>query len=169
MVEIGGKPILWHIMNIYAAHGFKEFVVACGYKASVIKEYFMTFRSLNADFTVDLANDSIEVHSGHAEPWKVTLIDTGPDTYTGGRLKRVADHIDDTFCFTYGDGVSDVDIRGSIDFHRRHGKLCTMTAVQPPGRFGYFELGEDHEQRAAGHGEKGSGATTAGEPPRSTI
>lgn len=149
MVEIGNRPILWHIMKLYSAAGIDEFVICLGYKGWMIKEFFAHYYLRAADFTVDLANDSIEVHNGHAEPWKVTLIDTGPDTYTGGRLKRVAEHIDDTFCFTYGDGVSDVDIRGSIEFHRAHGKLCTMTAVQPPGRFGYFELGEDHEQITA--------------------
>jgi len=146
MVEIGNRPILWHIMKLYSAAGIDEFVICLGYKGWMIKEFFAHYYLRSADFTVDLANDSIEVHSGHAEPWKVTLIDTGPETYTGGRLKRVAEHLDDTFCFTYGDGVSDVDIRGSIDFHRQHGKLATMTAVQPPGRFGYFELGDDHAQ-----------------------
>jgi glucose-1-phosphate cytidylyltransferase len=149
MVEIGNRPILWHIMKLYAAAGIDEFVVCLGYKGWMIKEFFAHYFLRSADFTVDLATDSVEIHRPHAEPWKVTLIDTGPDTYTGGRLKRVAEHIDDTFCFTYGDGVSDVDIKGSIDFHRRHGKLATMTAVQPPGRFGYFELGDDHAQVAS--------------------
>ncbi len=146
MVEIGNRPILWHIMKLYSAAGVDEFVVCLGYKGWMIKEFFAHYYLRSADFTVDLAKDSIEVHRTHAEPWKVTLIDTGPDTYTGGRLKRVAEYVDDTFCFTYGDGVSDVDIQGSIDFHRQHGKLATMTAVKPPGRFGYFELGDDHAQ-----------------------
>ncbi len=146
MVEIGSKPILWHIMKLYSAAGINDFVICLGYKGGMIKEYFAQYFARNADFTIDLSSNSLEVHKSHAEPWRVTLVDTGPDTYTGGRLKRVAQHIDDTFCFTYGDGVCDVDIKETVKFHRDHGKLATMTTVRPPGRFGYFELGDDHSQ-----------------------
>jgi glucose-1-phosphate cytidylyltransferase len=138
MIEIGGKPILWHIMKLYSAHGVNDFVICCGYKGYVIKEYFANYFLHMSDITFDMANNRMEVHQQKAEPWKVTLVDTGEDTLTGGRLKRVADYIkdEDAFCFTYGDGVSDVDIRASIDFHRRGGKLATVTAVRPPGRYG---------------------------------
>ena len=146
MVEVGQRPILWHIMKLYSAAGVNEFVICLGYKGGMIKEFFSQYYVRNTDFTIDLATNEVDVHKNLTDPWKVTLVDTGPDTYTGGRLKRVADYLDDTFCFTYGDGVSDVDIQASIDFHRSHGKLATMTTVRPPGRFGYFELGDDHHQ-----------------------
>ena len=142
MVEIGGKPILWHIMKSYSAHGINDFVICCGYKGYVIKEYFANYFLHTSDVTFDMKNNTMEVHTRHAEPWKVTLVDTGDDTLTGGRLKRVKEYVrdDDLFCFTYGDGVSDVDIGALIVFHQAHGKLATLTAVQPPGRFGALNL-----------------------------
>ena len=142
MVEIGGRPILWHIMKIYSSHGINDFVVCCGYKGYVIKEYFANYFLHMSDVTFDIAGNSMEVHERYAEPWRVTLVDTGDDTMTGGRLKRVAPYIrdDDAFCFTYGDGLSDVNIGASIDFHRQHGRLATVTAVLPPGRYGAIEL-----------------------------
>lgn len=138
MIEIGGKPILWHIMKGYAAHGVNEFVICCGYKGYVIKEYFANYFLHNSDVTFDMASNRIEVHEKNPEPWRVTLVDTGEDTMTGGRLKRVSEYLagEDAFCFTYGDGVADVDIAASIAFHRAHGRLATVTAVLPPGRFG---------------------------------
>lgn len=141
MIEIGGKPILWHIMKLYSAHGVNDFVICCGYKGYLIKEYFANYFLHMSDVTFDMANNQMEVHQQKAEPWKVTLVDTGEDTLTGGRLKRVADYIKDeeAFCFTYGDGVSNVDIRASIEFHQHHGKLATITAVLPPGRYGALE------------------------------
>ena len=140
MIEVGGKPIIWHIMKMYAAHGINEFIVCCGYKGYVIKEYFANYFLHQSDVTIDLANNSIEVHHKKAEPWKVTLVDTGEETQTGGRLKRVADYIDGDFCMTYGDGVGSVDLTALIQYHQSHGKLATMTAVQPPGRFGALQL-----------------------------
>ena len=140
MIEVGSKPILWHIMKMYSAHGINEFVVCCGYKGYVIKEYFANYFLHQSDVTIDMANNSIEVHHKKAEPWKVTLVDTGEQTQTGGRLKRVADYIDGDFCMTYGDGVGSVDLTALLKFHRDHGKLATMTAVQPPGRFGALQL-----------------------------
>lgn len=141
MVEIGGKPILWHIMKAYSAHGVNDFVICCGYKGYVIKEYFANYFLHMSDVTFDMASNQMEVHYRNAEPWKVTLIDTGDETLTGGRLKRVAKYIQDEpeFCFTYGDGVSSLDITSLIIFHRNHGKLATVTAVQPPGRYGALE------------------------------
>lgn len=140
MVEIGGKPILWHIMKIYAAHGLTDFIVCCGYKGYLIKEYFANYFLHMSDVTIDLSKNSIEVHQKKAEPWRVTLVDTGETTQTGGRLRRVRDYIDGEFCMTYGDGVGSIDVRELIKFHRAHGKKATMTAVQPPGRFGALEL-----------------------------
>ncbi|MBC3870274.1 glucose-1-phosphate cytidylyltransferase [Undibacterium oligocarboniphilum] len=141
MIEIGGHPILWHIMKSYSAHGVNEFVICCGYKGYMIKEYFANYFLHMSDVTFDMQHNRMEVHERHAEPWKVTLVDTGEDTMTGGRLKRVSRYIenDDAFCFTYGDGVSDVDIAASIAFHRQHGKDATVTAVLPPGRYGALE------------------------------
>lgn len=138
MVEIGGKPILWHIMKIYSHHGVNEFVICLGYKGYVIKEYFANYFVHTSDVTMHLAEDRMEVHRRHAEPWHVTLVDTGDVTMTGGRLKRVAQYLDqnEPFCFTYGDGVADVDVTQSIAFHKQHGSLATVTAVVPPGRFG---------------------------------
>ena len=142
MIEIGGKPILWHIMKMYSAHGLNEFVVCCGYKGYVIKEYFANYFLHMSDVTFDMTDNRMEVHERNAEPWKVTLVDTGETTMTGGRLKRVRDYLDaeDDFCFTYGDGVSDVDIGALIGFHRSHGKWATVTGVKPPGRYGALQL-----------------------------
>ncbi|WNB77130.1 glucose-1-phosphate cytidylyltransferase [Methylomonas koyamae] len=142
MIEIGGKPILWHIMKIYSAHGINEFIVCCGYKGYVIKEYFANYFLHMSDVTFDMQKNEMEVHHRYAEPWRVTLIDTGDDTMTGGRLKRVAAYLQNetAFCFTYGDGVADVDVSASIRFHHSHGKLATVTAVQPAGRYGALDL-----------------------------
>jgi glucose-1-phosphate cytidylyltransferase len=142
MIEIGGKPILWHIMKIYSAHGVDDFVICCGYKGYLIKEYFANYFLHMSDVTFDMARNEMQVHQKNAEPWRVTLVDTGEDSMTGGRLKRVAAYVtdEDAFCFTYGDGVADVDITASIAFHRSHGHLATVTAVQPPGRYGALQL-----------------------------
>lgn len=144
MVPIGGRPILWHIMKIYAAHGITEFIVCCGYKGYVLKEYFSNYFLHQSDVTFDLSKNSVEIHNTATEPWRVTLVDTGRDTMTGGRLKRVYEHIQDqeAVCFTYGDGVADIDIAASIDQHRRLGKLVTVTSVVPPGRFGSLQVDE---------------------------
>ena len=145
MIEIGGRPILWHIMKLYSAHGVNEFIICCGYKGYVIKEYFANYFLHMSDVTFDMTNNTMAVHQQNAEPWKVTLVDTGDDTLTGGRLKRVTDYVKDeeAFCFTYGDGVSDVDIGATIRFHQQHAKLATVTAVQPPGRYGALERSGD--------------------------
>ncbi len=145
MIEIGGRPILWHIMKIYSAYGVKDFIICCGYKGYVIKEYFANYFLHMSDVTFDMAKNQMEVHQRHAEPWRVTLVDTGDDTLTGGRLKRVADYVKDeeTFCFTYGDGVADIDITAQIAFHRQHGKMVTVTAVHPPGRYGALDMEGD--------------------------
>jgi glucose-1-phosphate cytidylyltransferase len=142
MIEIGGRPLLWHIMKIYSAHGIDDFVICCGYKGYLIKEYFANYVLHMSDITFDMAGNTMEVHQQHAEPWRVTLVDTGDDTMTGGRLKRVVDYVkgEDESCFTYGDGVADVDVTASIAFHRSHGKLATVTAVAPPGRYGALQL-----------------------------
>lgn len=144
MVEIGGKPILWHIMKTYSAHGIHEFIVCCGYKGYVVKEFFANYFLHTSDVTIDLAKNAVEVHDSKSEPWKVTLVDTGENTMTGGRLKRVARYLDpsERFCMTYGDGVSDVDITGLIRFAKEQGTLATLTAVQPAGRFGKLEFNE---------------------------
>jgi glucose-1-phosphate cytidylyltransferase len=144
MVEIGGKPILWHIMKIYAAHGIDEFVVCLGYRGYMIKEYFANYYLHTCDVTFDIAGNAMEVHRSEAEPWKVTLVDTGEATNTGGRLRRVLSYLNgEDFCFTYGDGVGDVDVGALIDHHREHGKLATITAVQPGGRFGALTIADD--------------------------
>lgn len=144
MIEIGGRPILWHIMKLYGHYGITEFVICCGYKGYVIKEYFKNYFLHMSDVTLDMSDNNMEVHQQNAEPWRVTLVDTGELTQTGGRLKKVADHIgDDTFCLTYGDGVSDVDIGALVAFHEANGREATVTAVQPAGRFGAIELLED--------------------------
>lgn len=142
MIEIGGKPILWHIMKMYSSHGINDFVICCGYKGYVIKEYFANYFLHMSDVTFDMVGNEMEVHQQKAEPWRVTLVDTGEETMTGGRLKRVASYLKDeeAFCFTYGDGVSDVDLGKVIGFHKSHGKLATVTAVSPPGRYGALEL-----------------------------
>jgi glucose-1-phosphate cytidylyltransferase len=143
MIEIGGRPILWHIMKIYLAHGLRDFVICCGYKGYMIKEYFANYALHMSDVTIDMEKNSIEVHQKKAEPWRVTLVDTGEATQTGGRLKRISEYIDDDFCMTYGDGVGSVNITELIAFHRQHRKLATMTATQPPGRFGALRI-EEH-------------------------
>ncbi|MBX2865930.1 MAG: glucose-1-phosphate cytidylyltransferase [Leptolyngbyaceae cyanobacterium MAG.088] len=141
MVEIGGKPILWHIMKIYSHHGITDFVVCCGYKGYVIKEYFANYFLHMSDVTFDMRFNQMNVHAGKAEPWRVTLVDTGDNTMTGGRLKRVKEHLgSEDFCFTYGDGVSNVNVTELIEFHKQQGTLATLTAVQPPGRFGAISL-----------------------------
>jgi len=154
LVEIGGMPILWHIMKIYAAHGLTDFIVCCGYKGHLIKQYFRDSFYRTGDFTLDLASNSIEMHRAETEPWKVTLADTGLDTMTGGRLARVRDYIgDETFCLTYGDGVTDLDITKTIEFHRAQGTKATVTAVQQPGRFGALDL-SGHDTLVKGFREK---------------
>ena len=142
MIEIGGKPILWHIMKIYSTFGIHEFVICCGYRGYVIKEYFANYFLHMSDVTFDMVDNRMEVHERKAEPWRVTLVDTGEETLTGGRLKRVREHLidEEAFCFTYGDGVGDIDIGALIAFHSDHGKLATVTAVRPPGRFGALML-----------------------------
>jgi glucose-1-phosphate cytidylyltransferase len=142
MVEVGGKPILWHIMKMYSAHGVNDFIICCGYKGYVIKEYFANYFLHMSDVTFDLNENTMEVHHKRAEPWKVTLVDTGDNSMTGGRLKRVAKYLqdDEAFCFTYGDGVGDMNIAETIDFHKKNGKLATLTATYPPGRFGALDI-----------------------------
>jgi glucose-1-phosphate cytidylyltransferase len=145
LVEIGGMPILWHIMKIYSAHGINDFIICLGYKGYLIKEYFANYFLHMSDVTFDIAENKMEVHQHSAEPWRVTLVDTGENTMTGGRLKRVRDYLDnDEFCFTYGDGVGNVDITRLISFHKERGTLATLTAVQPPGRFGALNM-EQHK------------------------
>jgi glucose-1-phosphate cytidylyltransferase len=140
MVEIGGRPILWHILKIYSSHGINDFVICAGYKGYVIKEYFANYFLHMSDVTFDMKENRMEVHSKRSEPWRVTIVDTGDDTLTGGRLKRVAPYVDGTFCMTYGDGVADVNVTESIEYHRKQGLKATLTAVQPSGRFGALGL-----------------------------
>jgi glucose-1-phosphate cytidylyltransferase len=148
MIEIGAKPLLWHVMKIYSAHGIDEFVVCLGYRGYVIKEYFANYYLHMGDVTFDMKDNRMEVHQSGAEPWKVTLIDTGPDTMTGGRLKRVLPYVEgEEFCFTYGDGVADVDLGALLDFHRAGDRLATVTAVQPSGRFGALDIEGDEIRR----------------------
>jgi glucose-1-phosphate cytidylyltransferase len=145
MIEVGGMPILWHIMKSYSFHGVNDFIICCGYKGYIIKEYFNNYFLHMSDVTLHMKDNSVEVHQNNIEPWTITLIDTGEETMTGGRLKRVYDYIKDeeAFCFTYGDGVSDIDISKLINYHKSHGKLATLTAVRPPGRFGALKLTKD--------------------------
>jgi glucose-1-phosphate cytidylyltransferase len=157
MIEIGGKPILWHIMKIYSHYGINDFVVCCGYKGYVIKEYFANYFLHMSDVTFDMSRNSMEVHQRYVEPWKVTLVNTGEETLTGGRLRRVREHLgSEPFCFTYGDGLSDVDIGELIRFHRAHGRLATVTAIQPPGRYGALDMDGDavasFKEKPAGDG-----------------
>jgi glucose-1-phosphate cytidylyltransferase len=155
MVEIGGKPVLWHIMKIYSAHGVKDFVICLGYKGYVVKEYFANYFLHMSDVTFDMKDNKMEVHQRHAEPWRVTLVDTGEATMTGGRLKRAREYVgDETFCFTYGDGLSNVDITKLIAFHRQRKTIATITAVQPPGRFGALDV---EKNRITGFREKPQG------------
>lgn len=143
MVEIGGRPILWHILKIYSAHGIDDFVICAGYKGYIIKEYFANYFLHMSDVTFDMANNSMEVHQKKAEPWRVTIIDTGDETMTGGRIKRIAPYVDGTFCCTYGDGVGDVDVTALVAHHRKNGLRATLTGVQPPGRFGALDIVEE--------------------------
>jgi glucose-1-phosphate cytidylyltransferase len=157
MIEIGGKPILWHLMKIYSRYGINDFVICLGYKGYVIKEYFANYFLHMSDVTFDMEHNRMEVHEKNAEPWRVTLIDTGQDTLTGGRLRRVKDYIgDETFCFTYGDGLADVNIDTLIQFHRSQGKAATLTAIQPPGRYGALNIAGDavldFQEKPAGDG-----------------
>jgi glucose-1-phosphate cytidylyltransferase len=160
MIEIGGKPILWHIMKMYSTHGVNDFIICCGYKGYLIKEYFANYFLHMSDVTFDIASNSMEVHERKAEPWRVTLVDTGENTLTGGRLKRVAEYVNNekAFCFTYGDGVSDIDISESINFHQQHGRLATITSVQPPGRYGALKYSSNglitgFKEKPGGDGE----------------
>ena len=164
MIEIGGKPILWHIMKMYSKHGINEFVICCGYKGYVIKEYFSNYFLHMSDVTFNLIDNSVEVHVQNAEPWRITLVDTGESTMTGGRLKRVSQYIknEEAFCFTYGDGVSDVNISQSITFHRQHGKLATVTSVQPPGRYGAIQYNSDGQVTSFTEKPRGDGGMING-------
>jgi len=159
MVEIGGMPILWHIMKIYSHYGYNDFIVCLGYKGFVIKEYFANYFLHKSDVTIDLKDNSIKIHDSQAEPWKVTLVDTGNDSMTGGRIKRIQPHIgNESFMLTYGDGVSNINIRELVEFHKNSGKLCTVTSVQPTGRFGALDLGNDMSVRSFLEKPKGDGA-----------
>jgi len=158
MIEIGGRPILWHIMKIYSSHGINDFIICAGYKGYVIKEYFANYFLHMSDVTFDMSRNSLEVHHRKAEPWRVTVVDTGDETMTGGRLARVRPYLhDQTFCFTYGDGVADIDVTESIEFHRRSGSTATLTAVQPPGRYGALLFTADDNTRVASFQEKPEG------------
>lgn len=159
MVEVGGKPILWHIMKIYSAHGLNDFIICCGYKGYMIKQYFSNYFLYMSDVTFDIKRNKMLVHNNGVEPWRVTLVDTGGETMTGGRLRRVREHIgDQTFCLTYGDGVSDVNIKKLISYHRKQKTLATLTAIHPPGRFGAFSL-EPSENRISNFKEKPTGGS----------
>ena len=163
MVEIGGMPILWHILKTYSSHGVNDFIICCGYKGYVIKEYFANYFLHMSDVTFDMQANSMHVHQKRAEPWKVTLVDTGDTSATGGRLLRVADHVrgEEAFCLTYGDGIGDIDITASLDFHRRHGKAATVTATFPPGRFGALDI-RDNQVRSFQEKPRGDGAMING-------
>lgn len=159
MVEVGGMPLLWHIMKIYAAHGFNDFIVCLGYKGYIIKEYFANYFLHRSDVTIDMSNNSIKVHDSYAEPWKITLVDTGNDSMTGGRIKRIQPHVgNEPFMLTYGDGVGDVNITELVKFHKEHGKYCTVTAVQPSGRFGALNITQDQKVESFMEKPKGDGA-----------
>jgi len=159
MVEIGGKPILWHIMKIYSSYGFNDFVILCGYKGYIIKEYFAHYFLHMADMTVDMTSNTITHHDNHAEPWKVTMVDTGLDTLTGGRIKRVQKYIgNEPFMLTYGDGVADIDINKLVEFHKSHGKLITMTSVLPEGRFGALNINNSNMVNSFQEKPKGDGS-----------
>jgi glucose-1-phosphate cytidylyltransferase len=163
MIEVGGRPILWHIMKLYSAHRVNEFVVCCGYKGYMIKEYFANYFLHMSDVTFDMMTNSMEVHHKHAEPWRVTLVDTGEETLTGGRLGRVREFVEheEAFCFTYGDGVGDVDISSLVRFHESHGKWATVTAVRPPGRYGALQC-NGHEVRGFTEKPRGDGGLING-------
>jgi glucose-1-phosphate cytidylyltransferase len=149
MIEIGGKPMIWHILKIYSAHGINDFIICLGYRGYVIKEYFANYFLHTSDVTFDLSTNQMEVHERHAEPWRITLVDTGESTQTGGRLKRVQQYVkdEDEFCFTYGDGLGDIDISAALNFHRQQGTLATVTAAAPPGRFGALEIKDNRVSR----------------------
>lgn len=156
MVEIGGRPILWHILKIYSQHGIDDFVICCGYKGYLIKEYFANYMLHTSDITIDLRENAMQVHHRHSEPWRVTLVETGENTMTGGRLLRIRPYLEEeTFCFTYGDGLADIDLRALVAAHRSSSKLATLTAVQPPGRFGALRF--EREDHVAGFQEKPEG------------
>lgn len=142
MIEVGGRPILWHIMKIYSSYGFNDFIICCGYKGYVIKEYFVNYFLHNSDITINIKNNKVEVHENGSEPWSVTVVDTGENTMTGGRVKRIQKYLkpDESFCLTYGDGVADLNIADLVKFHKAHGKMATVTATRPPGRFGQLHL-----------------------------
>jgi len=168
MVEIGGRPILWHILKIYSSHGINDFVICAGYKGYVIKEYFANYFLHMSDVTFDMKENSMEVHSKRSEPWRVTIVDTGDDTLTGGRLKRIAPYVDETFCMTYGDGVADVNVTESIEYHRKQGLKATVTAVQPSGRFGALGLADGKvaifQEKPQGDGARVNGGYFVLEP-----
>jgi glucose-1-phosphate cytidylyltransferase len=163
MIEVGSKPIIWHIMKIYASHGITDFIICCGYKGYVLKEYFSNYSLHQADLKIDFKENSVKILKDNAEPWTITLVDTGINTMTGGRLKRVREYLNDNenFCFTYGDGVSDIDISKSLSFHKAHGKLATLAAVNPPGRFGALSIKDDQInsffEKPSGDGHKVNG------------
>ncbi|QWD76406.1 glucose-1-phosphate cytidylyltransferase [Polynucleobacter sp. MWH-UH24A] len=163
MIEVGGKPILWHIMKIYSHHGINDFIICCGYKGYMIKEYFANYFLHTSDITFDMQKNSMEVHEQFAEPWKVTLVDTGEETKTGGRLKRVGQYIKDeeAFCFTYGDGISDINIKNLVTFHQQQSAQATLTAVYPPGRFGALDI-NDHKVTSFKEKPKGDGGMING-------
>ena len=163
MVEIGGRPILWHIMKMYSAHGVNDFIICCGYKGYLIKEYFANYFLHMSDVTFNMSDNGMKIHDHRAEPWSVTLVDTGDESMTGGRLGRVGEYLKDeeAFCFTYGDGLGDIDITKSIDFHKSHGKLATLTATYPPGRFGALDI-RDQQVRSFKEKPKGDGAMING-------
>ena len=163
MLEVGGKPILWHILKIYSAHGINNFIICCGYKGYIIKEYFANYFLHMSDVTFNMKDNTMEVHNKRAEPWKVTLVDTGEDSQTGGRLLRVSDYIknEEAFCFTYGDGVGDIDITKSLEFHKKHGRAATLTATYPPGRFGAINI-IDNKVKSFKEKPKGDGAQING-------
>lgn len=156
MIEIGGKPILWHIMKIYSAHNINDFIICLGYKGYMIKEYFANYFLHTSDVTFDMTNNNMEIHQNYAEPWRITLVETGEKTMTGGRLKRIAKHLpkDEDFCFTYGDGVADINITELINYHQQQNTLATLTATQPPGRFGSLDM---HNEKVRGFKEKPQG------------
>jgi len=159
MIEIGGMPILWHIMKIYSSYGFNDFVICLGYKGYIIKEFFSNYFLHRSDLTIDLKNNSVEVHDSQAEPWKITLVDTGNDSMTGGRIKRIQPYVNnETFMLTYGDGVGNIDIKSLVEYHKKHGKLCTVTSVQPQGRFGALNISEDSTVHSFMEKPKGDGA-----------
>lgn len=164
MVEIGGKPILWHIMKIYSSYGINDFIICLGYKGHMIKEFFANYFLYSSDVTFDLAKNSAEYHGNNSEPWRVTLVDTGSETMTGGRLRRVLPYVKDEemFCFTYGDGVANVNVTSLIEFHRRHGKLVSLTAAQPTGRFGSLSIGNDGVLSSFAEKPKGDGRWVSG-------